>query len=232
MTRHVCSALLELFFAVPRDSALVDVWFTAWGGGCNMLVHRGGANHRVSVLEPHRIPLEHTGRTLLILGCVISMEESVLETLLFGLPSLTLQLHMRLYSLPSAPVNARGDGFHGSSPLLDHNQRCGACLPHRPVISGTPSVGAKRMPGNRHSVSCAGCPICSSQLQGSNGSSGDDDGIFEKARVENLQDEASSPCSIRNGLKNHLTRKDRTMTDLTPAAAIRTAVFSPASSRS
>jgi len=113
-------------------------WSTAWQG-CHMLVHRGSANQRFPVLETHRIPLEHTGRTLLILARVISIEESVPETLLFGLPSCKLKLRTRLRFLPSAPFNARCDGFgricHGSPPLLDRtSDDCAAPLPGGPLI--------------------------------------------------------------------------------------------------
>lgn len=110
------------------------------GGGCEMLVHRGSANHRSSVLETHRIPLEHTERTLLVLVRVISIKESVPEPLLFGLPSCKLKWRTRPRALPSAPFNARCDGFdrigHGASPLLDRTSADGAApLPRRPLIS-------------------------------------------------------------------------------------------------
>jgi hypothetical protein len=106
------------------------------GGGCEMMVHRGSAKHRVSVPETQRIPLEHNERTLLILGRVISIEERVPETLLFGLPSCNLQLRTGLRFLPSAPFNARCDGFgrisHGSPPLLDRtSSESAARLPRR-----------------------------------------------------------------------------------------------------
>jgi hypothetical protein len=59
---------------------------------------------------------------MLMLVRVISIEESVPEPLLFGLPSFKLKLRTRLRFLPSAPFNARCDGFglifHGSPPLL------------------------------------------------------------------------------------------------------------------
>src|SRR6266704_2494306 len=91
------------------------------GGDCKMLVHRCSVNQRLSVLETHHIPLEHNGRTMmLILVRVIYIEESVPEPLLFSLPSFTLKLSTRLRFLPSAPFNARCDGFgpifHGSPP--------------------------------------------------------------------------------------------------------------------
>jgi hypothetical protein len=109
------------------------------GVGCEMLVRRGSAKHRVSVLETHRIPLEHTERTLLILGHVISIEERVPETLLFGLPSCTLQMRTRLRGQPSAPFNARCDRFgrigHGAPPLLDRTSaEWAARLPRRPLM--------------------------------------------------------------------------------------------------
>jgi hypothetical protein len=94
------------------------------------LVQRCSANQRLPVLETHRIPLEHTGRTMLIFVRVISIEESVPEPLLFGLPSFKLTRRPRPRALPSTPVNARGDGFgqigHGSSPLLDRTSADGA----------------------------------------------------------------------------------------------------------
>src|SRR5437773_12031697 len=87
------------FFAAPRkpqhvSGALVTHAGTSrlslsprlLDGGCNKLVHRGSAKHCLPVLETQRIPLEHTGRTLLILGRVISMQERILEPLRFGAP--------------------------------------------------------------------------------------------------------------------------------------------------
>jgi hypothetical protein len=65
-----------------------------------MLVHRCSVNQRLPVLETHHIPIEHTGWTMLILVRVISIEESVAEPLLFGLPSFNLKLRMRLRFLP------------------------------------------------------------------------------------------------------------------------------------
>ena len=83
-----------------------------------MLVHRCSAHQRLPVLKTHCIPLEHRGRTVQILVRVISIEERVQETLLFGLPSFKLKLRTRLRSLPSAPFNARCYGIgrvcHGS----------------------------------------------------------------------------------------------------------------------
>src|SRR6267143_5771758 len=108
------------------------------GGGCKMLVHLGSVNQRLPVLETHHIPLEHTERTMLILVRVISIEESVPEPLLFGLPSFKFKMRTCLRFLPSAPFNARCDGsgliFHGSPPLLDRTSAdCVAYLPPRPL---------------------------------------------------------------------------------------------------
>src|SRR6267142_5776335 len=90
------------------------------GGGCKILVHHCSVNQRLPVLETHHIPLEHTGRTILILVRVISIEESVPEPLFFSLPSFTVKLRTRLRFLQSTPFNARCDGFglifHGSPP--------------------------------------------------------------------------------------------------------------------
>jgi hypothetical protein len=112
---HVTHAVTTRITLCPR---LVD-------GGCSMLVHRGSAKHCLPVLEPQRIPLEHTGRTLLILGRVVSMEDSILEPLRFRAPFCNLQWHTRLRALPLTPFNARCDGFvrigHGSPPLLDRS---------------------------------------------------------------------------------------------------------------
>ena len=49
------------------------------------------ANHCSAVLESHLISLEHTSRVIPILVCVISIEERVPETLLFGMPSLKIK---------------------------------------------------------------------------------------------------------------------------------------------
>jgi hypothetical protein len=74
------------------------------------------------ILETGRIALEHTGLTIPIVVRVISIEESVQETLLFGAPSLQLRLRTCLHSLPLAPFNASYDRgirvFHGSPPWL------------------------------------------------------------------------------------------------------------------
>src|SRR5215831_17795837 len=110
---HVTHAVTTRTSLCPR---LVD-------GGCNMLVHCGHAKHRVPVREPQHIPREHTGRTLLILVRVISMEERIFEPLRFGAPARTFQRCTHLRALPSAPVNARCDVFvrigHGAPPLLE-----------------------------------------------------------------------------------------------------------------
>jgi hypothetical protein len=66
------------------------------GGGGKMLVHRCSVNQRLPVLETHHISIEHTGWTMLILVRVISIEESVAEPILFGLPSFNLKLCTRL----------------------------------------------------------------------------------------------------------------------------------------
>jgi hypothetical protein len=104
------------------------------GGGCQMLVHRFSANQCLPVLETYHIPFEHTVRTMLIQVRVISIEESVPETFLFGLPSFKLKLPMCLRSLSSAPFNARCDGIgricHGSPPFLDRTSA--DCVAHRP----------------------------------------------------------------------------------------------------
>ena len=88
-----------------------------------MLGQRCNVNHCSAVLETQQISLEHTSRIIPILVRVISIEEGVPETLLFGMPSFKVKLHTRLSFLPLAPCNARCDGFtcirHGSPPLLD-----------------------------------------------------------------------------------------------------------------
>jgi hypothetical protein len=56
---------------------------------------------------------------------VVSVEERVPKPILFGLPSCSLKRRACLHALPSAPFNARCDGYgcgcrcHGSPPLLD-----------------------------------------------------------------------------------------------------------------
>ena len=81
------------------------------------------ANHCSAVLETHQISLEHTSRITPILVRVISIEESVPETLLFGVPTFKVKLRTRLSFLPLAPCNAGCDEFtcisHCSPPLLD-----------------------------------------------------------------------------------------------------------------
>src|SRR5262245_16053120 len=92
-------------------------------GGWAVLAHRCNANHCSAVLETHQISLEHIWRIIPILVRVISIEESVPETLLFGVPTLKVRLRTCLSFLPLAPCNARCDGFvcirHGSPPLPD-----------------------------------------------------------------------------------------------------------------
>ena len=88
------------------------------------------ANHGSAVLETHQISLEHTSRIIPIPVRVISIEKSVPETLLFGVPRFKVKLCTRLSFLPLAPCNARCDGFtcirHGSPPFLDRD-KCGLC---------------------------------------------------------------------------------------------------------
>ena len=83
-----------------------------------MLGQRCNANHCSAVLEPKQISFEHTSRINPILVRVISIEESVPETLLFGVPRFEVKRHTRLSFLPLAPCNAGCDGFtcirHGS----------------------------------------------------------------------------------------------------------------------
>jgi hypothetical protein len=91
-------------------------------GDCAVLAQRCNANHGSAVLETHQISLEHTSRIISILARVISIEECVSETLLFGVPSLKVKLRTRLNFLPLAPCDARCDGFvcvlHGSPPFI------------------------------------------------------------------------------------------------------------------
>ena len=77
------------------------------------MFRRGSVNQRFPILETKHIPPVHTERATLILVCVISIEESVAESLLFGLPSFKLKLRTRLCFLLSAPFNARYDGIFG-----------------------------------------------------------------------------------------------------------------------
>jgi hypothetical protein len=136
------------------------------GMGCEMLAYRSSAHHRVPVLEPHRISRVHPGRTLLILVRVVSVEERVPEPILFGLPSCRLKRRTCLHPLPSAPFNARCDGYgsgcgcrcHGSPPLLDRaSAECAGLATSLPApvdVTGAVSVtlqehpreDAKRMP--------------------------------------------------------------------------------------
>ena len=51
-----------------------------------MLEQPFNANHGSAVLETQQISLEHTSRIIPILVRVISIEECVPETLLFGVP--------------------------------------------------------------------------------------------------------------------------------------------------
>ena len=122
--------------------------------GCEMLVHRSSANQRLPVLVTHHIPLELTGRTTLV-RVNSSIEERVAEPLHFGLPSFTLKLRTRLRFLPSAPFNARFDGYgcgcrcHGSPPLLNRiSAECAArLLPCRLLwLSPGPSLSCSRTP--------------------------------------------------------------------------------------
>jgi hypothetical protein len=194
------------FFVVPRDAAFLQILFTALRephdasharvtcpcracGGCEMVVHHGSAKQRVPVPEPHRIPLEHTERTLLILSRVISIEESVPETRLFGLPSFQLTRRPRLRALLSTPFNARCDRSglicHGSPPLLDRTRADGAArLPRRPLISGTPSVTShKGCQGINTACPVPGVLYVPISCRGSMPRPGDDDWILEKGRV-------------------------------------------------
>jgi hypothetical protein len=143
------------------------------------LVHRCSVNQRLPVLETHHIPLEHTRRTMLILVRVIAIEESVPEPLLFGLPPFTFKLHTRLRVLPSAPFNARCDGFglifHGAPPLLDRTSAdCGPSASSPANLNASRTVRLKRKEdarGSKHRalshffLLCASYPICSNQLQ-------------------------------------------------------------------
>jgi hypothetical protein len=110
------------------------------GNYCSPRPVRSSVNQRVSVLEPHRISREHPGRTLLILIRVVSVEERVPKPILFGLPSCSLKRRTCLHALPSAPFNARGDGYgygcrrHVSPPLLGRTSvDCTARPPRRPL---------------------------------------------------------------------------------------------------
>jgi hypothetical protein len=56
-------------------------------GGCAIREQPFNANHGSAVLETQQISLQHTSRIIPILVRVISIEERVPETLLFGMPS-------------------------------------------------------------------------------------------------------------------------------------------------
>jgi len=185
------------FFAVPRSSGRVHICFSAsrdpheaWhahvtcprhaGEGTEMVEHRGRANQRVPVLETDCIPLEHTERTLLILGRMISIEERVPESRLLGLPSFKLKLRTRRRFVPSAPFNARCDG----SDLIRHRSPSLRDRPRRPLISGTPSVTSHK--------GCqwidAACPVPSVLVvpiscRVLKARSGNDDRLLEKGHV-------------------------------------------------
>jgi hypothetical protein len=190
---------------VPRDATLLQILFTALrephdapharvtcprvGGGCERVVQHGSAKQRMPVLEPYRIPLEHTERTLSILGRVISIEKRVPETCLFGLPFFELTRRPRLRALLSTPVNPRRDRFRcigdGFPPLRDRTRADGAArLPRRSLISGTPS-------GTSHK-GCQGitiaCPVpgvldVPISCRDSMACAGDDEWILEEGRV-------------------------------------------------
>src|SRR5215467_12250688 len=84
------------------------------GGWLPEAVHSSEAYQGSPVLEPHRIPLEHSRGTMPILVRVISLEKSVPETLLFGAPSFHFTLRRRLTPPPPAPFyasNQRDDGL-------------------------------------------------------------------------------------------------------------------------
>jgi hypothetical protein len=80
------------------------------GGWFPNAVPPSNANQYLPVLEAHRIPLEHTGRTTPILVLAISIEKRVPETLFFSAPSFQFSLRTRLRSLPLAPFNASYEG--------------------------------------------------------------------------------------------------------------------------
>ena len=150
------------------------------GRGCELVVHKGSAKHLATVQEPHHIPSEHFRRILLILVCVIAIEEGVSEALLFGMPSCMFQRRPRLRVLPPAPFNTRCDGCgriaHRSPPLPDRtNTDHAARRTHRLRISGHRTDIAQRMPGgSTHRVLCK-CLICSTQLYEADGSFRRDD---------------------------------------------------------
>jgi len=94
-----------------------------------MLEQPFNANHGSAVLETQQISLEHTSRIIPILVCVVSIEKSVPETLLFSVPRFKVKRCTRLSYLPLAPSNAGCDGFtcirHGS--LHSRSYKCGLC---------------------------------------------------------------------------------------------------------
>jgi hypothetical protein len=186
---HVAHAVTTRISLYPR---MVD-------GGCNMLVHRGSAKHCLPVLEPQRIPLEHTRRPLLILGRVISMEESILEPLRFGAPFCNLQWRTHPRALLSTPFNARCDGFvrigHGSPPLLDPSNaevRC-VCLvarscgrhrgPSLPRFKNTLLKAHRRCQGINTSCPVPGSRYVSSSCRALKARYRDENQILENAGV-------------------------------------------------
>jgi len=134
-----------------------------------LLAYRSSAHHRVPVLEPHRISREHPGRTLLILVRVVSVEERVPKPILFGLPSCSLKRRTCLHVLPSAPFNARCDGYgcgcrcHGSPPLLDRTSaECAAWIPPCPLLGMSQGPSLSRFRNtlvNRQRGCQAPCPL-------------------------------------------------------------------------
>ena len=172
---------------------------------------RSSVNQRLPVLETHHIPLEHPGRTMLILSRVISIEERVPKPILFGVPSCSLKRRTCLHALPSAPFNARFDGYgcgcrcHGSPPLLNRiSAESAAWLPPCLLMWLSPGLSLPRV---RHTLvivqrGCQGinasCPMPGSiyvsiSYSGSIAHPRDDDRILRKAGWGNLQDEVSSP---------------------------------------
>jgi hypothetical protein len=78
-----------------------------------MPFHPREANQGLPVLEADRIYHEHTGRTIPILVRVISIEERIPETFLFGTPSFQFSLRTRPRALPLAPFDASYEGGAG-----------------------------------------------------------------------------------------------------------------------
>jgi hypothetical protein len=105
-----------------------------------MLVHRCSVNQRLPVLETHHIPLEHNGRTMmLILVRVIYIAESVPEPLLFSLPSFHAQAeHTPAFSAVGTiqcEMRWIWSYIPWLSSLLDRTSAdCVARLPRRPLI--------------------------------------------------------------------------------------------------